>query len=68
MAIGDYVLTEDVNADRSLFFFFFFLHLHRLITLARSRTALKLHLFSRNTNKYLFLRSVSKTAAQYSKN
>lgn len=26
MAIGDYVLTEDVNADRSLFFFFL-LHL-----------------------------------------
>lgn len=65
MAIGDYVLTEDVNADRSLFFFF---SICRLITLARSRTTLKLHLFSRNTNKYLFLRSVSKTAAQYSKN
>lgn len=43
MAIGDYVLTEDVNADRSLFFFF---SICRLITLARSRTTLKLHLFS----------------------
>lgn len=26
MAIGDYVLTEDVNADRSLFFFFSISH------------------------------------------
>lgn len=39
IAIGDYVLTEDVNVDLDLF-------LQRVITLARPHTAWKLHPFT----------------------
>lgn len=66
MAIGDYVLTEDVNADRSLFFLL--LHLQTDYTGKVSHYLEVTSILPKHKQISFFLRSVSKAAAQYSKN
>lgn len=66
IAIGDYVLTEDVNVDLALFFF------AKSDYTGESSHCLEvtsIHLKAKQISQtFSFLRSVSENAAQYSKN